>query len=158
MTSFLSKTLCEKLLHMLKSVRRRMKIGLPYRFGRLKSEIPTYVCLLLGPFENTSYLLSSTKRPKSLLNPLYNQTLGCGAHVRIIAPPHVRCACESACEKHSEMCVRYACVRLVFGRTMCNSTFPHFFEQNDKISYFKTAFSNFSCMFINPNNFFQFEF
>ena len=30
-----------------------------------------------------------------------NQMLGCGAHVRIIALPHVRCACGSACEMHS---------------------------------------------------------
>ena len=26
-----------------------------------------------------------------------SQMLGCGAHVRIIALPHVRCACGSAC-------------------------------------------------------------
>ena len=44
MTSFLSKTLCEKLLHMSKSVRRRMKIGLPYRFWAF--EIRSYVRLL----------------------------------------------------------------------------------------------------------------
>ena len=32
--------------------------------------------------------------------------LGCGAHVRIIALPHVRCACRSACGKGFELCVR----------------------------------------------------
>ena len=34
------------------------------------------------------------------------QTLGCGAHVRIIALPHVRCACGSVCRKGLELCVR----------------------------------------------------
>ena len=29
----------------------------------------------------------------------YHQMLGCGAHVRKIALPHVRCACGSACGK-----------------------------------------------------------
>ena len=38
--------------------------------------------------------------------------LGCGAHVRIIALPHVRCACESACGKVLEVCVRYRCDRV----------------------------------------------
>ena len=37
--------------------------------------------------------------------------LGCGAHVRIIALPHVRCACGSACGKDLELCVR-KCVRM----------------------------------------------
>ena len=39
--------------------------------------------------------------------------LGCGAHVRKIALPHVRCACGSACGKAfgtvRAMCVRAAC-------------------------------------------------
>ena len=34
------------------------------------------------------------------------QMLGCCAHVRIIALPHVRCACGSACGKGPELCVR----------------------------------------------------
>ena len=34
------------------------------------------------------------------------QTLGCGAHARIIAPPHVQCAFE----KGLKMCVRCASV------------------------------------------------
>ena len=54
--------------------------------------------------------------------------LGCGAHVRIIALPHVRCACGSACGKVFKtacaMCVHAA----DFGRAMCNRTFAHFFE------------------------------
>ena len=56
------------------------------------------------------------------------QMLGCGAHVRKIALPHVRCACGSACGKVFEtvcaMCVRVA----HFGRAMYNRTFAHFFE------------------------------
>ena len=43
-----------------------------------------------------------------------DQMLGCGAHVRIIALPHVRCACGSACGKGfatvCAMCVRAACL------------------------------------------------
>ena len=50
------------------------------------------------------------------------------------------CACACACKKHSEMCVRCACVRLVLGRAMCDRTFAHFSEQNDKISCFRTSF------------------
>ena len=59
---------------------------------------------------------------------VYFQMLGCGAHVRIIALLHVRCACGSACGKVFEtvcaMCVRAA----DFGRAMCDRTFAHFFE------------------------------
>ena len=40
-----------------------------------------------------------------------NQMLGCGAHVRIIALPHVRCACGSACGKVFGT-VRAMCVRM----------------------------------------------
>ena len=37
-------------------------------------------------------------------------------------------SCEGACacEIHSEKCARCACVRLVFGRAMCDPTFAHF--------------------------------
>ena len=55
------------------------------------------------------------------------------------------CAC--ACEKHSETCVRCACVRLVLGRVMCDCTFTHFSEQNVKISCFRTSFSCFRTSF-----------
>ena len=55
------------------------------------------------------------------------------------------CAC--ACEKHSETCVRCACVRLVLGRAMCDCTFAHFSEQNVKISCFRTSFSCFRTSF-----------
>ena len=56
------------------------------------------------------------------------------------------CAC--ACEIHSEKCVRCACVRLVFGRAMCDHTFAHFLEQNgQEVAFFclkncfRTSFS-----------------
>ena len=55
--------------------------------------------------------------------------LGCGAHVRIIALPHVRCACG----KGLKLCVRCACVRLIFGRAMCDRTFAHVFGKKDQI-------------------------
>ena len=49
--------------------------------------------------------------------------LGCGAHVRIIALSHVRCACGSACGKGLELCVR-KCVRMgIFQSVICDSTF-----------------------------------
>ena len=44
--------------------------------------------------------------------------LGCGAHVRIIALPHVRCACGSACGKVFGT-VRAMCVR-VAGFGVCD--------------------------------------
>ena len=51
------------------------------------------------------------------------QMLGCGAHVRIIALPHVRCACGSACGKGLELCVR-KCVRMGdFQGAICDRTF-----------------------------------
>ena len=53
--------------------------------------------------------------------------LGCGAHVRIIALPHVRCACGSACGKAFET-VRAMCVPVArFGRAMCDCTFSPVF-------------------------------
>ena len=53
----------------------------------------------------------------------HNQMLGCGAHVRIIALPHVRCACGSACGKGLELCVR-KCVRMGdFQGAICDRTF-----------------------------------
>ena len=53
----------------------------------------------------------------------FGQMLGCGAHVREIALPHVRCACGSACGKAFET-VRAMCVRVArFGRAMCDRTF-----------------------------------
>ena len=70
--------------------------------------------------------------------------LGCGAHVRKIALPHVRCACESACGKGLKLCVQCACVRLVLGCAMCDHTFAHFLQQNGlKICYFSTFSSHF---------------
>ena len=41
---------------------------------------------------------------------IHNQMLGCGAHVRKIALPHVRCACGSVCRKAFGT-VRVMCVR-----------------------------------------------
>ena len=49
--------------------------------------------------------------------------LGCGARVRIIALPHVRCACGSACGKVLEVCVR-KCVRTgIFSKCDLRSHF-----------------------------------
>ena len=47
---------------------------------------------------------------------------------------------EVRAERFLELCVRCACVRLVFGRAMCDSTFAHFFEQKDKIFYYRMSF------------------
>jgi hypothetical protein len=80
-----------------------------------------------------------------------NQMLGCGAHVLIIAPQHVRCASGSACGKSLEMCVWCACVRLIFERAMCNCTFGHFFEQNDNVFCFRMSFSCFANI-LQPND------
>ena len=45
--------------------------------------------------------------------------------------------CKCACKISSEKCARCACVRVVFGRAMCDHTFANFLEQNcQKISYF----------------------
>ena len=41
---------------------------------------------------------------------------------------------EVRAERFLELCVRCACVWLVFGSAMCDRTFAHFFEQKDKIS------------------------
>ena len=50
--------------------------------------------------------------------------LVCAAHVRIIALPHVRCACRSACGKGFELCVR-KCVRM--GNFLACDLRSHFF-------------------------------
>ena len=48
--------------------------------------------------------------------------LGCGALVRNIAPPHVRCVCGSACGRTS-LKVRAKCVRVgIFHGAMCDRT------------------------------------
>ena len=73
------------------------------------------------------------------------QMLGCGAHVRKIALPHVRCACGSACGKGLKLCVRCACVQLNFGRAMCDRTFAHFLEQNDQIMVQMLSFCSLKC-------------
>ena len=39
------------------------------------------------------------------------------------------CGRACACEIHSEKCAGCACVRLVFGRAMCDHTFAHFLGQ-----------------------------
>ena len=39
-----------------------------------------------------------------------------------------RCAC--ACKIHCKKCAGCACVRVIFGRAMCDFTFAHFLEQN----------------------------
>ena len=65
------------------------------------------------------------------------QMLGCGALVRIIALPHVRCACRSACGKGFELCVR-KCVRMgILWVAICDCTFYPF------LSPFMGSFSPF---------------
>ena len=44
------------------------------------------------------------------------------------------CAC--ACEIHSEKCAKCACVRLVYGRVMCDHTFAHVWNKTDKKWHF----------------------
>ena len=75
------------------------------------------------------------------------QMLGCGAHVRIIALPHVRCACGSTCEKHFEMCVRCVCVQLVFCCAMYDRTFAHFLTRFSVFSTFRIFLSCFIIPF-----------
>ena len=72
-----------------------------------------------------------------------------------------RMGCEGACvcEKHSEMCGRCACVRLIVGGAMCDRTFAHFLEQNDQIMllvqknipFFRTFFTVFERPFLFLN-------
>ena len=65
----------------------------------------------------------------------------CGAHVRIIALPHVLCVCRSACGKGLKLCVRCVCMWLVLGRAMCDRTFAHFLAQNgQKMPFFSLLF------------------
>ena len=89
--------------------------------------------------------------------------LGCGAHVRIIVLPHVRCACESVCGKvfassKLELCFRCACVPLVLGvryatrfpvskRSFTNLEHPFLFSNVlflflNILSCFRTAYSD----------------
>ena len=44
------------------------------------------------------------------------------------------CAC--ACEIHSEKCARCACVRLVFGRAMCDGTLHTFWNKTERKWHF----------------------
>ena len=53
------------------------------------------------------------------------QMLGCGAHVRKIALPHVRCACGKVFGTVRAMCVRAA----RFWHAMCDPTFAHFLNK-----------------------------
>ena len=71
------------------------------------------------------------------------QMLGCGANVRIIALPHVRCACGMGFGNVRVMCVRTA----VFERAMCDRTFALIFQVNDNISCFMTYFFWFRTSF-----------
>ena len=57
---------------------------------------------------------------RTLTKVSFNQMLGCGAHVRKIALPHVRCACG----KGLELCVR-KCVRM--GIILMCDLRSHFF-------------------------------
>ena len=83
--------------------------------------------------------------------------LGCGAHVRIIALPHVRCACGSACGKVFGT-VRALCVRApLFWRAMCDCTFAHFLNRMTRFLVLEHPFfSNLENPFLFSNIFFQF--
>ena len=67
--------------------------------------------------------------------------LGCGAHVRKIALPHVRCACESACGRQS-LEVRVKCVRVgIFQGAMCDRTFSPVFLHTYMLDLFLLVLS-----------------
>ena len=51
------------------------------------------------------------------------------------------CAC--ACEMHSEMCERSACVRIFFRGAKCDRTFAHFLQQNGQNLLFFNFFPHF---------------
>ena len=86
------------------------------------------------------------------------QMLGCGAHVRIIALPHVRCACGSACGKVFGT-VRAMCVRAArFWHAMCDPTFAHFLNKMTRFLVLKHPFfSNLENPFLFSNILFQFS-
>ena len=56
--------------------------------------------ILRGPSmmsqEKTTWKDTATEEIFQVKDAWKDQMFGCGAHVRIIAPPHVRCACGSA--------------------------------------------------------------
>ena len=83
--------------------------------------------------------------------------LGCGAYVRIIALPHVRCACGSACGKGFEtvcaMCVHVA----LFGRVMCDRTFARFLEQNHHYFYTSYRLGDFKIFLLLKSSIIFFE-
>ena len=87
-----------------------------------------------------------------------NQMLGCGAHVRIIALPHVRCACGSACGKVFGT-VRAMCVRAArFWHAMCDPTFAHFLNKMTRFLVLKHPFfSKLENPFLFSNILFQFS-
>ena len=50
------------------------------------------------------------------------------------------CGRTCACEIHSEKCAGCACVRLVFGRAMCDLTFAHFWNKIARKCYSRTSY------------------
>ena len=56
----------------------------------------------------------------------------CWVAVHLCVFSHFR-RCDVHAEVHTEkvleLCVRCACVQLIFGRAMCDCTFTHFYEQ-----------------------------
>ena len=66
----------------------------------------------------------------------------------VLARTRAMCGCKCAClcEIHSEKCVRYVCVRLVFRRAMYDHTFAHFLEQNGQKKLFFIFSKNYSRM------------
>ena len=54
------------------------------------------------------------------------------AHMCVLSHLRTCDVCRSAYGMHYEMCVRRACVQLVYRRAICDRTSAPFFKQNDK--------------------------
>ena len=83
------------------------------------------------------------------------QILGSHMHSVHIFPNFKGMSCEGACEIHFEKCAKCACVRLVFGRAMCDHTFAHLLEQNGQEmaifclhNYFRSSFPVLEHLFL----------
>ena len=73
------------------------------------------------------------------------------SHVCVCARTHAMSGCTyaCACEIHSGKCAGCVCVRLFFGRAMCDHTFAHFLGQNcQKMLHFRTSFTVLEHLFL----------
>ena len=59
-------------------------------------------------------------------SPISTSRCWVAAHMCVLL--HFR-TCDVRAERGLQLCVRCACVRLVFRRAMCDRTFAHFLEQ-----------------------------